>query len=102
AIVTGSTSGIGFAIAQMLSQYGAKVVINSISSIDKGRDIARQFPDNLYCQADISNEKDCKNLIETTIQQYGRLDFLINNAGVIGRLPSNDIETITNELFTNT
>ena len=102
AIVTGSTSGIGFAIAQLLSQYGAKVVINSVSSIDQGREIARQLPDGLYCQADISNEEDCKSLIETTIQQYGRLDFLINNAGVIGRLPSNDIETITNESFTNT
>ncbi len=102
AIVTGSTSGIGLAIAQLLSQHGAKVIINSMSSAEKGRDISQQLPLSFYCQADISSETDCKNLIEFTLQKYGRLDFLINNAGMIGRLPSNDVTAITNELFANT
>lgn len=102
AIVTGSTSGIGFAIAQMLSKQGARIVINSLSSIQKGEDIAKEFPDSLYCQADIGNEDDCQKLIELTIQKYGRLDFLINNAGAIGKLPSNDITTISNKIFSQT
>lgn len=102
AIVTGSTSGIGFAIAKMLSQCGAKVVINSVSSVEKGQDIAKQLSESMYCQADIGNENDCKSLIDSTIKKYGRLDFLINNAGAIGRLPSNDITTVTNEVFSQT
>lgn len=102
AIVTGSTSGIGFAIANMLSMLGAKVVINSVSSIDKGQEIAKQLSNSMYCQADIGNETDCKRLVASTIKKYGRLDFLINNAGTIGRLPSNDITTVTNEIFSQT
>lgn len=102
AIVTGSTSGIGLAIAHMLSHHGARVVINSASSVDKGQSIADELTNSMYCRADISNESDCKNLIESTIKKYGRLDFLINNAGAVGRLPSSDISMVTNEIFSQT
>ncbi len=102
AIVTGSTSGIGEATARLLSANGVKVVINSAKSIDKGEAIAATLTDGIYCQANIAIEEDCKNLIDSTIKKYGRLDFLINNAGAVGRLPSNDINIITNELFLET
>lgn len=101
AIVTGSTSGIGKAIARMLADHQVKVVINSVSSTEKGKAFANELA-SIYCQADIAKEEDCKKLIETTISHYGRLDFLINNAAPIGRLPTNDINFITNELFTET
>lgn len=100
AIVTGSTSGIGEAVARMLHQQGVKVVINSVNSIEKGSSIACELIDSIYCQADIGIEADCKKLVETAIDKYGRLDFLINNAGMPGRLPSiNGIEEISNEIF---
>ncbi len=102
AIVTGSSSGIGEAIAKLLAQNGAKVVINSVTSIEKGKAIANEIKDSIYCQADIASEADCKKLIDTAIRQYGRLDFLINNAGTIGRLPGNALDTISNELFSET
>jgi ketoreductase RED2 len=98
AIVTGSTSGIGEAIARMLTVQGTKVVINSTSSIEKGEKIASEL-NSIYCQADIANEVDCQRLIETTVKHYGRLDFLINNAGAIGRLASKNIEDISNDIF---
>ncbi len=44
-------------------------------------------------------EADCQRLITATVQHYGRLDFLINNAGAVGRLPSNNLADISNELF---
>jgi ketoreductase RED2 len=101
AIVTGSTSGIGEAIANSLSQQGTKVVINSVSSIEKGKNLADKLPHSIYCQADIGQEADCKRLIATTLSHYGRLDFLINNAGALGRLGlANDgVIAITNEVF---
>ncbi|MCE3238004.1 MAG: 3-oxoacyl-[acyl-carrier protein] reductase [Gammaproteobacteria bacterium] len=102
AIVTGSTSGIGEAIARLLAASGVKVVINSVKSIKKGAAIVAVLDDSIYCQANIAIEDDCKNLIYSAIKKYGRLDFLINNAGAIGRLPSNDINIITNELFLET
>jgi ketoreductase RED2 len=98
AIVTGSTSGIGEAIARMISREGAQVVINSVSSQDKGKALAHELQ-GLYCQADIAIEADCQRLINATVQHYGRLDFLINNAGAVGRLPSSDLADISNELF---
>lgn len=98
AIVTGSTSGIGEAIVRMLSRAGAKVVINSVSSQEKGEKIADELR-GLYCSADISIEADCERLIQTTIQHYGRLDFLVNNAGAVGKLVSNDPDDISNEIF---
>ena len=100
AIVTGSTSGIGEAIARMLSKYNVSVVVNSISSVEKGNALANELENSIYCQANIGNEADCKKLIETTIDKYGRLDFLINNAGMPGRLPPIiGLEELSNEIF---
>lgn len=98
AIVTGSTSGIGEAIARLLSQAGILVVINSVSSKKKGQELSRELQ-GLYCAGDISIEADCERLVRTTIQQYGRLDFLINNAGAVGKLPSDNVEDVSNEIF---
>ncbi len=98
AIVTGSTSGIGEAIARLLSQEGTQVMINSVTSQEKGQKLARELQ-GAYCSADIGVEADCERLISTTIQHYGRLDFLINNAGAVGRLPSNHLADVSNEIF---
>lgn len=100
AIVTGSTSGIGEAIARKLAKHKVKVIINSVSSIEKGNALANELKDSIYCQANIGIEADCKKLIETAINKYGRLDFLINNAGAPGRLPPlTRPEEISNEMF---
>ena len=102
AIITGSTSGIGEAIARKLSRYGVSVVINSISSVQKGKILEKELNNSIYCQANIREEADCKKLIETAISKYGRLDFLINNAGTIGRLSSHHLEELTNETWSDT
>jgi ketoreductase RED2 len=102
AIVTGSTSGIGAAIAKNLSEQGARVVINSVSSVEKGKALEKELANSVYCQANIGVEEDCKRLVETTIKKFGQLDILINNAGMPGRLPTDDLNDISNEIFSNT
>lgn len=98
AIVTGSTSGIGEAIARILSNSGVNVVINSVSSVEKGEELAESLSNSIYVQGNIAKESDCKNLIEKTIQNYGRLDILINNAGKSFRSGDDPLD-ISNEAF---
>lgn len=98
AIVTGSTSGIGESIARILSKNGVGVVINSVSSQEKGKTLAKEL-EGFYCSADIGKEADCQRLVNTTLEHYGRLDFLINNAGAVGRLASCDLADVSNEIF---
>ena len=82
AIVTGSSSGIGEATARRLADLGAKVVINSSSSVEAGNAVAESLPtESLYVQADISDQAQGIELIERTIERFGRLDILVNNAG---------------------
>lgn len=100
ALVTGSTSGIGAAIAKRLSDEGISVVINSKSSQTLGKQLAETLPDAIYLNADVAEEEQCKGLIHSIIERYGQIDMLINNAvapGVV--VPHHDLQGATDELF---
>lgn len=101
AIITGSTSGIGKAIACMLSHYGVKVVLNSVSSVESGKKLTKTLSDAIYVQGDIGKEADCKNLVTQTIKHYDQLDILVNNAGKSLRTGDNPFD-ISNEMFSET
>lgn len=91
AVVTGGSSGIGEAISKRLARRGFTVVIaarrteenervaSEINSADSGRAIARQ--------TDVSREEDCLGLIRETLDSLGRIDLLVNNAGMGGMGP---------------
>ena len=82
AIVTGSSSGIGEAIALRLGELGASVVVNSANSVDAGKAVAAKIGANaIYVQADISDKDAGQHLLDETIKRFGKLDILINNAG---------------------
>lgn len=96
-IVTGSSSGIGAAIARRLSDLGAGIVVNSSSSAEAGRRVAADLTDALYVQGDIGDPATAAALVSAAQQRWGRLDGLVNNAGVTVDVPLPDIDAVTVE-----
>jgi ketoreductase RED2 len=98
-VVTGSSSGIGEAAARAFDAEGAHVVVNSPSSVEAGKAVASSLRSGVYVQADVSDAGDCEELIGTTIDQFGRLDVLVNNAGVTKVIAHHDLDAVTDEVF---
>lgn len=91
ALVTGSTSGIGAAIAQRLSGEGYAIVLHSRQSVDAGRAQAEALPVAAYIQADLAIDADRVRLVEEAVGQWGRIDVLVNNAGMSHVIPHADL-----------
>jgi ketoreductase RED2 len=100
AIVTGSSSGIGEAIAHRLSALGAVVVVNSSSSVEAGQAVSDALPgESIYVRADISDPAQGQALLDATVERFGHLDVLVNNAGWTQLIPHTDLEAVTDEVF---
>ena len=96
AIVTGAASGVGKADALLLAAEGARVVLTDINE-DAGRELAREIGDAaLFVRHDIAEEDDWKRVIAATVQRFGRLDALVNNAAIC---PVGSIEDTSLELW---
>ena len=102
-VVTGSSSGIGEATARAFAAEGATVVVNSSTSVEAGQavadDLISQGAVASYLQADVSDAEARRHLIDTVIGDHGRLDVLVNNAGVTQVIPHHDLEAVTEEIF---
>jgi NAD(P)-dependent dehydrogenase (short-subunit alcohol dehydrogenase family) len=99
ALVTGSTSGIGAAIARVLNRAGYAVVIHSRNSADTGRAMVAEMKQAIYVQADLALEVDRVRLIEETIAAWGQLDVLVNNAGISRVIPHGDLASATSTVW---
>ncbi|HTE86971.1 MAG TPA: glucose 1-dehydrogenase [Dehalococcoidia bacterium] len=86
ALVTGAGSGIGFAIAKAFADEGADVAINYLGYEDEARTLAQAIKAKgqkaIAVRADVSQSADVQQMVQTVVQQLGRLDILVNNAGI--------------------
>ena len=100
AVITGGTSGIGEATVRLFVEEGARVTI-AARSRDKGRKLVEELGDSVaYHRTDVSNEADVKGAIDHTLEKFGRLDCMFNNAGSGG--VQGGIESIAVEGFDET
>lgn len=93
-IITGASSGIGLATARLFAGMGAKLSL-AARSIDILESLASELTDDrsriLCFRTDVSVEEDCRRLIEETVRRFGKIDILINNAGISMRAPFLDV-----------
>lgn len=82
AIVTGSTKGIGLAIAERMINKGASVVVSSRTEPDVGAVVQRLGSNAFGVVCDVADPDACQRLIDATVARFGRLDVLVNNAGL--------------------
>jgi 3alpha(or 20beta)-hydroxysteroid dehydrogenase len=83
AIVTGGARGLGAAQAAMLSRCGAKVVVTARDSggTGDGEAVAQSLPDAIFVRHDVTSAADWVSVVATTLDRYGHIDVLVNNAG---------------------
>ena len=99
ALVTGGTTGIGFSTASMLAEGGASVAIAG-RDVDKGKKALERLssigPQILFIPGDVSMVSDCRRLVKKTMSSLGRLDILVNSAGIFMNGP---IDSVTETDF---
>jgi 3-oxoacyl-[acyl-carrier protein] reductase len=106
AVVTGAGTGMGRAIAELFARQGAKVVVNYASS----RDAAVQVVEAIQAEggtaiavgADVSKQAEAIELMTAAEREYGRIDYLINNAGWSTRIPHAQLGDLTDEIWDHT
>ena len=105
AIITGSSQGLGAAIAIKLSEKGINVVINYSSNEKLAKETMEQCIKNgveaIIEKADVSKDEDCKKLVQTTIDKFGKIDILVNNAGTTKFADHSKLDQLSDEDFIN-
>ncbi|MGE3076327.1 MAG: SDR family NAD(P)-dependent oxidoreductase [Dehalococcoidia bacterium] len=102
-IVTGSATGVGAAAAKLLASKGCNVVINYTKSEAEARETQAECEalgvETLLCQADVSQDADCRRMANETIAKWGRIDGLINNAGTTHFMNHANLEGLSADDF---
>ena len=103
ALITGATRGIGKQIALTLAQNGYDIAINYRTENDALKETKKQIEDKgvkcLTVQGDVSNFEDCEKFVKEIIEEYGKIDVLVNNAGItkdtlLMRMKKEDFEDV--------
>ena len=102
-IVTGSSSGIGAACARLLAAKGCNVVVNYSRSADAAEAVAKECrglgAEAIAVRADVANDADCRRLVAAAMDEWGRLDGLVNNAGTTKFCDHADLDGLSAEDF---
>jgi NAD(P)-dependent dehydrogenase (short-subunit alcohol dehydrogenase family) len=94
-LITGSGSGIGKSTALLFAKEGAQVIVNDVNAekgIETVEEIIGAGGDSLFIQADVTDPGSVKSMIDQTLEKYGRIDVLFNNAGISGVGALHEIE----------
>jgi len=86
AVVTGAAQGIGAACAKAFAAEGAQVVASDVNEVGGAalvRDIAAAGGTAIFCRADVGERRDAERLVAHAVEHFGRLDVLVNNAGIV-------------------
>lgn len=87
-MITGSLSGIGLGIAHSLAAQGYNIILNGFASDEEIKKTTKEFQtkypntEPVYIFADLTKREDCKKIVDETLQKFGRIDVLVNNAGM--------------------
>ena len=99
-IVTGAAQGLGATYATALAAEGAKLVVSDIDDASATADaINAAGGDAISLRTDVADWDSCAEMVAKTVERFGRVDVLINNAAIFGKLDRASIEEITPELF---
>ena len=105
AIVTGAGTGVGRSTALALAERGCNVIVNYSRSKDAAEEVAAEAAQSgakaIALRADVSQDDDCKALVETATREFGRLDVLVNNAGTTSFIPHPDLDAVTDEVWSS-
>ena len=105
-LITGASSGVGAALAEKLAAMGARVVVNYSRSEEAANAVISRISEAggqaLAIQADVSEESDCKRLVSATIEHFGQLDALVNNAGTTTFIPHDQLDALTEDIWLRT
>lgn len=99
ALVTGSTSGIGEAVARRLVDEGYFVILHSRSSATSGRALAAELGNATYIQAELGDEAARTRLVREGFAVWNRLDVLVNNAGITAVIAHDDLAAATPSIW---
>ena len=105
AIVTGAGTGVGRSTALALAERGCNVIVNYSRSKDAAEEVAAEAEQSgakaIALRADVSQDDDCKALVEAATREFGRLDVLVNNAGTTSFIPHPDLDAVTDEVWSS-
>lgn len=103
AIVTGSSSGIGAAIARLFAEHGCHVVINFSNNEGGARTVAadceKHGVEALVYRANVAEDAECRAMVNATLEQFGRIDILVNNAGTTRFCDHNNLDGLDKQDF---
>jgi 3-oxoacyl-[acyl-carrier protein] reductase len=103
AIVTGAGTGVGAATANALARRGCAVLVNYSRSVDAAERVAAEVEaagaKSLVFKCDVDDDADCREMVATARQAFGRLDVLVNNAGVTTFIPHAKLEDVTPDVW---
>ncbi|KRF43785.1 SDR family NAD(P)-dependent oxidoreductase [Paenibacillus sp. Soil787] len=103
ALVTGGGTGIGRATCLALAERGAIVGVNYSRSKADAEETAQIINLNggraIAVQADVSQDKEVREMVDTLVQQFGTIDLLVNNASITRHIPFDDLEAVTEEVW---